>query len=157
MGKLSRINTYGRVMPDVPESRRKVMSAVRHKHTGPELLARSIIHRLGYRFTANGPKNRELAGSPDLVLPGRRTVIFVHGCFWHGHTKCQKYRPPKTRTDFWNNKIERNRTRDKRILKILKEQGWRVLIVWECELHPARRKNLEDRLKKQIPQLLKHK
>jgi DNA mismatch endonuclease, patch repair protein len=133
----------------VPDNRRKIMAAVRHKDTGPELFVRSLIHSLGYRFTVKGPKNKSLPGSPDIVLPARNTVIFVHGCFWHGHSLCKKYHPPKTRTDFWNNKIIKNRKRDKKTLKLLKALGWKTMVVWECEL-----KNVK-KLKQKLVLILK--
>lgn len=124
------------------------MAAVGHKDTGPERIARSILHCLGYRFTVNGPKNRSLPGSPDIVMPGRRTVVFVHGCFWHGHDNCKKYRPPKIRTEYWNNKIEKNRNRDKQTLKRIKALGWKAFVIWECELAVERREKLLKKIEK---------
>ena len=97
-----------------------------------------MLHRLGYRFTLNGPKNKKLPGKPDIVLPKYKTVIFVHGCFWHGHADCKNFRYPKTRTEWWKAKIDGNVARDKDRIRQLEKMGWRVLVIWECEL-----KNLE--------------
>ena len=101
-------------MADVftPEKRSEVMSRIRSHNTKPELAVRSMLHGLGYRFTVNGPKNRALPGKPDIVLPKHRTVIFVHGCFWHGHENCPYFRIPKTRREQWTAKIKANRARD---------------------------------------------
>lgn len=110
------------------------MSRIRSKNTKPELLVRSMLHRLGYRFTVNGPKNKQLPGKPDIVLPKYRTVIFVHGCFWHTHEGCKNYRLPKTRTEWWQAKLEGNAARDARRQAELRKMGWKVLVVWECEL-----------------------
>jgi len=103
-------------MADVftPEKRSEVMSRIRGRDTKPELALRSMLHRLGYRFTVNGPKNKSLPGKPDLVLPKFRTVIFVHGCFWHGHQHCPAFRLPKSSRAFWKTKIEGNQARDLR-------------------------------------------
>jgi DNA mismatch endonuclease (patch repair protein) len=110
--------------------RSKIMAAVKTKNTGPEVAVRSMLHRLGYRYRLH---DKRLAGSPDLVFPGRRKVVFVHGCFWHGHT-CRWGRLPKTRPEYWAPKIEGNRVRDRRNMKALREEGWRSLTVWQCEL-----------------------
>jgi DNA mismatch endonuclease (patch repair protein) len=95
-----------------PEKRSEVMSRIRGRDTQPELALRSMLHRLGYRFTVHGPKNKSLPGRPDLVLPKYRTVIFVHGCFWHGHEHCPYFRLPKSRHAFWKAKIDDNPQRD---------------------------------------------
>jgi DNA mismatch endonuclease (patch repair protein) len=126
-------------MPDVfsPEKRSQIMSRIRSRDTKPELAVRSLLHRLGFRFTVNGPKNRSLPGKPDIVLPKHRTVVFVHGCFWHGHPNCKLFRMPKSRVEFWSAKIEGNRARDERAQRALDLLGWRYLIVWECELNGA--------------------
>jgi DNA mismatch endonuclease (patch repair protein) len=127
------------------------MSRIRGRDTKPELALRSMLHRLGYRFTVNGPKNRSLPGKPDLVLPKHRTVIFVHGCFWHGHEHCPHFRLPKTRRAWWKHKIEGNRARDLRNENGLRNQGWHVVTIWECAL-----KKTSDRawLISRIPALL---
>ena len=113
-----------------PEQRSAVMSRIRGKDTKPELVVRRLAHAMGYRFRLN---RRDLPGSPDLVFPGRRKVIFVHGCFWHGHD-CRKANLPRTRTDYWATKIQRNRMRDAASLNALQELSWEVLVIWECEM-----------------------
>ncbi|MCC5807218.1 MAG: DNA mismatch endonuclease Vsr [Opitutales bacterium] len=119
------------------EQRSYNMSRIRSKDTKPEILIRSMLHGLGYRFTVNGPKNRQLPGKPDIVLPKYGTVIFVHGCFWHGHEGCKDFRLPKTRTDWWRAKIDRNRSRDARNLAAVRALGWRALVIWSCEFNTA--------------------
>jgi DNA mismatch endonuclease (patch repair protein) len=123
-----------------PEKRSQVMSRIRSRNTKPELAVRSMLHRLGYRFTVNGQKNRSLPGRPDIVLPKYRTVIFVHGCFWHGHENCSKFRMPKSRHSYWKRKIDGNRDRDLRNEDALSDMGWRVVTVWECRLNFLRKK-----------------
>lgn len=113
-----------------PERRSFIMSKVGRKNTAPEMTLRRALHALGYRFRLH---RRELPGTPDLVFPGRRKVIFVHGCFWHGHN-CQWGRAPKSRLDYWQNKIETNRERDSMALTRLEDAGWGALVVWQCEL-----------------------
>lgn len=113
------------------------MSRIRSKNTKPELIVRSILHRLGYRFTVNGPKNKQLPGRPDIVLPKYKTVIFVHGCFWHGHKGCKDFRLPKTRTEWWKAKLDGNVARDAKRRKDLKQLGWNVVVIWGCELKGA--------------------
>lgn len=121
------------------------MSRIRSKDTKPELAVRSILHRLGYRFTVNGPKNKQLPGKPDIVLPKYKTVIFVHGCFWHGHLGCKHFRLPKTRTEWWKAKLEGNVARDGRNQKALRKLGWKVVVVWECEIKSSKfNKKLAD-------------
>ncbi|MBC2606975.1 DNA mismatch endonuclease Vsr [Pelagicoccus albus] len=116
------------------ERRSWVMSRVRGKHTKPERLVRSLLHRLGYRFTVNGPKNKNLPGKPDIVLPARKCVIFVHGCFWHRHQNCRIATTPKSNVAYWQEKFERNVERDRTAQSVLAESGWRVIVIWECEL-----------------------
>ena len=111
-----------------------VMSRVRGRNTKPERIVRSLLHRLGYRFTVNGPKNRQLPGKPDIVLPKYRAVLFVHGCFWHRHPGCKSATTPKSNTDYWNAKFKRNVERDKANAIALRDAGWRVIVFWECEL-----------------------
>jgi DNA mismatch endonuclease (patch repair protein) len=140
-------------MADVftPEKRSEVMSRIRSRDTKPELALRSMLHGLGYRFTVNGPKNRSLPGKPDIVLPKYRTVIFVHGCFWHGHENCRVARIPGSRTEWWAAKIGGNRIRDIRNEKTLLKLGWHVVTVWECALDTvSSRKWLEKRLPRLI-------
>src|SRR5215471_424622 len=110
------------------EKRSWIMSRVRGSDTDPELMIRSMLHRLGYRFRLH---RRDLPGTPDIVLPSRRAIIFVNGCFWHGHS-CRRGRLPTTNSEFWQQKISKNRERDRRAQKQLRKEGWRVLIVWQC-------------------------
>lgn len=111
------------------------MASIHSASTKPELCLRKALWQRGFRYRLN---DRRLPGSPDLVLPRYRTVIFVHGCFWHGHDGCSKYTIPKTNTDFWVAKVKRNKERDQEVWRQLEAKGWCVIIVWECEL----RKNL---------------
>lgn len=113
-----------------PERRSWLMSRVRSEDTSAELRVRSAIHRLGFRFRLN---RRDLPGKPDLVFPKRRTVLFVHGCFWHRHRNCPKAGTPKTRTEFWQEKFHRNVDRDTAATEALETLGWKVEVVWECE------------------------
>jgi len=99
---------------------------------------RSLLHRAGYRFTANGPLNKKLPGKPDIVLPRFKTVVFVNGCFWHGHENCKISRIPKTRTEWWKAKIGRNQERDAQANQALSGLGWQVVTVWECEIKEKR-------------------
>lgn len=119
------------------------MAAIRGRDTTPELRVRRLLHRLGYRFRLH---RRDLPGSPDIVLPRFRTVIFVHGCFWHRHPGCRYATTPKTRTDFWTAKFHKNMERDARQQSDLRSAGWTVVIVWECELRDI--DALTDRLQK---------
>jgi DNA mismatch endonuclease (patch repair protein) len=137
-------------MADVftPEKRSELMSRIRGGNTRPELVVRSMLHRMGYRFTVNGPLNRNLPGRPDLVLPRYRTVVFVHGCFWHGHEDCRDFRLPATRREWWTAKIEGNRARDARVEAALRAMGWHVITIWACALKTAKsRAWLEGRLR----------
>ena len=109
------------------------MSRVRAKNTKPEVYVRSMLHRMGYRFRIH---QKGLPGKPDIILPKYHTVVFVHGCFWHGHEGCKDFAPPKTRTGWWLNKINGNKKRDIDNVTQLKNLGWKVIIVWECELTP---------------------
>ena len=112
------------------ERRSYIMSRVGQKDTKPELALRRALHRLGYRFRLH---RRDLPGSPDIVFPSRRKVVFVHGCFWHGHG-CRWGRLPKSRPEYWKPKIETNRERDKEALSALRDAGWEPKVVWQCEL-----------------------
>lgn len=113
-----------------PEARSRLMSRVRSRDTTPERGVRTLLHGMGYRFRLH---REDLPGTPDIVMPGRNLVIFVHGCFWHGHS-CKVDKMPKSKTEYWNPKIEANRERDLRKARKLRRMGWRVLTVWECEL-----------------------
>lgn len=107
------------------------MSQIRAQNTVPELAVRSIVHSLGYRFRIHSNK---LPGTPDIVLPRLKTVIFVHGCFWHRHSHCSFAYTPKTRKEFWENKFQRNVLHDQEVTNELTCLGWNVVTVWECEL-----------------------
>lgn len=112
------------------EKRSQVMSAIRSKDTSPEILIRKALHARGYRYRLH---RKNLPGTPDLVLRKFRAVLFVNGCFWHGHN-CSLFKLPKTNQDFWQKKIQANRDRDSTVNKMLIDAGWRVLIVWECSI-----------------------
>lgn len=120
-------------MADVvsPQKRSEMMSGIKGKDTKPELAFRKVLHARGFRFRLH---NRDLPGKPDLVLARYRTVIFIHGCFWHGHGNCKLFRLPKSRTEFWQEKISGNTARDRKQLGMLVDLGWRILVVWECAL-----------------------
>ena len=120
------------VMTDILNSldRSERMSRIRAKDTKPELIVRKALWAAGFRYTLHG---RGLAGKPDLVMPSIRTVIFVHGCYWHGHS-CQKGRIPKQNSDFWRRKFDANMDRDRKASRRLRREGWSVLTVWECSL-----------------------
>ena len=107
------------------------MSRIRSKDTKPELIVRSALHKLGYRFRLH---RKDLPGCPDIVLPKYRTLIFVHGCFWHMHENCRDGTLPKTNQLTWKEKLERNMERDKANVKLLESLGWKVFIIWECEV-----------------------
>lgn len=118
-----------------------MMSGIRGTNTKPERLVRSGLHALGFRFLLH---RRALPGSPDLVLPKWNAVVFVHGCFWHGHEDCAYYRIPKTRTEFWREKINSNIRRDAEATEALHADGWRVGVVWECALRRDSRQTIEE-------------
>jgi DNA mismatch endonuclease, patch repair protein len=134
-------------MSDVfsPEKRSRIMSAIKGKNTKPEIRVRKLLHAMGYRFRLH---KKDLPGKPDIVLPRYKKIVFVHGCFWHGHKGCKRATTPKTRTGFWRNKIDKNRERDRRCVRQLRGKGYGVLTVWECEI-----KNLDkltNRLKRYL-------
>lgn len=107
------------------------MSRIKGKNTKPEMLVRKYLHANGFRYRLH---SKNLPGKPDIVLQKYKTVIFVNGCFWHGHSDCKYFIVPKTNTDFWMNKITGNITNDSKVIQALKKFGWKVIIVWECEL-----------------------
>lgn len=130
-------------MPDTmtKEQRHYCMSRIRGKDTRPEMVVRRGLHSLGFRYSLH---SRRLPGCPDLVLRRYHTVIFVNGCFWHGHPGCGKFRLPHSNVEFWAEKIRRNKERDAAEAAALEALGWNVIVVWECELSPLdRRKTLE--------------
>lgn len=114
-----------------PEKRSWLMSRVTSKNTSPELTVRVLLHRLGYRFRLH---EQQLRGKPDIVFSKKRKVIFVHGCFWHGHVGCRLGRLPQSNLDFWAPKIERTRIRDQETISALEADGWQPLVIWQCEL-----------------------
>jgi DNA mismatch endonuclease (patch repair protein) len=107
------------------------MRRIRSKGMRPELAVRSMVHGMGYRFRLH---RKDLPGKPDLVFVSRRKVIFVHGCFWHSHRRCKTAHKPKSNADYWGPKLKRNQARDKKNLAALSAQGWKPLVIWECEL-----------------------
>lgn len=112
-------------------ARSAVMARIRSKNTGPEMTVRKLVFAAGYRYRLHV---RKLPGSPDLVFPSRKKIIFVHGCFWHRHDNCASSRIPKSRADFWSEKLNGNKARDERNHEALLQLGWQILVVWECEL-----------------------
>ena len=118
-----------------PSERSLRMSRIRSKDTVPELALRRELHRLGFRYRLHGAS---LPGRPDLVLRKYKSVVFVHGCFWHRHDGCKIASIPKSNTEFWLQKFERNIARDRRVCLLLASEGWRVFVVWECELSPRK-------------------
>lgn len=125
------------------------MSRIKGTDTKPEMLVRKFLHANGIRFRVH---NKNLPGKPDLTLTKYHTVIFVNGCFWHGHKGCRYFVLPKTRTAWWQEKIEETKNRDKKAIQYLKAQGWKPIIIWECELKPD---NKEKTLKKLINKITK--
>ena len=113
-----------------PEQRRRVMQAIKSKDTGPEMAVRRLAHRLGYRYRLH---RKGLPGRPDLVFGGRKKIIFVHGCFWHAHS-CRYGRAPTSREEYWLPKLKRNKERDAENQAKLRELGWSVMVIWECEI-----------------------
>lgn len=111
------------------------MSRIRSRDTTPERVVRSVLHRMGYRFRLHA---KELPGHPDIVLPRHSTVVLVHGCFWHQHPRCRFAYTPKTRRSFWQRKFEENKERDVRARRRLRNLGWRVVTVWECQTEDAK-------------------
>lgn len=128
-------------MPDIvdPETRSRIMSSIRGKDTKPELLIRRALHAKGLRYRLHA---RNVPGRPDMVFPQFRSVIFVNGCFWHGHD-CPLFRLPDTRTEFWRAKIAGNKKRDEEVAIMLLENGWRRLVVWECAIRGRSRLPLD--------------
>ncbi len=125
-----------------PEQRHRCMAAIKGKNTKPELLVRKFLFSHGFRYRLNSPR---LPGHPDIVLRKYRTVIFINGCFWHGHQGCRHYVLPKSNTEYWKTKIERNRTRDAEVQTKLASMGWHFINIWECQLKPkVRQETLES-------------
>ena len=138
-------------MSDVhtPEQRHKNMAAIHSSSTKPELKLRRALWSLGFRYRIN---EKDLPGKPDIVLPKFRTVVFVHGCFWHGHKGCKYYTVPKTNTEFWTAKVTRNQQRDQEVWRQLEAKGWAVIIVWECEL---KKKDLSETVERVAAEIVR--
>ncbi len=121
-----------------PSERSERMSRIRSSNTAPEVALRRALHALGFRFRLH---RKDLPGKPDIVLPRYKTAIFVHGCFWHRHDGCKVANTPKSNTEFWTEKFDRNVARDIRAREMLEAKGWKVIVVWECELGSGRKVN----------------
>lgn len=130
-----------------PDRRSWNMSRIRAKDTKPEMVVRSLLHRMGYRFRLH---RSDLPGKPDIVLPKYGTVIFVHGCFWHRHKNCLLASTPKTRREFWRRKFTDNVARDDRNRRELEALGWKVMYVWECETENSNRDLLANKIRKKL-------
>lgn len=128
------------------EKRSDVMSKIGSKNTKPELILRSALFKKGFRYRVH---RKDLPGKPDIVLPKYKTIIFVHGCFWHYHKDCREGRIPSTNSNFWKTKLLKNVEKDEKNVKSLQEMGWKVMVVWECELE----KHLEEILEKLISEI----
>jgi DNA mismatch endonuclease (patch repair protein) len=141
-------------MPEkfTPEQRHEIMAKVHSQNTTPELYVRALFDEMGIAYTLD---NKTLPGKPDLVLPDFHTAVFVHGCFWHGHQDCRHGRVrPQTNAEYWNKKIDRNIERDKQEQAQLKEMGWNVLVIWECETRKKQRDVLAAKIHEFIAQTL---
>lgn len=124
------------------------MSRIKGKDTKPEMVVRKFLFAQGFRYRLH---TKNLPGKPDIVLPKYKTVIFIHGCFWHGHKGCKYFVAPKTRTEWWLGKINKNRKNDKKALSLLDSDGWKIITIWECELRPQLFKETIKRLLRQFP------
>ena len=124
------------------EERSKIMSHIPGKETKPEILVRKFLFAKGFRYRKNV---KSLSGTPDIVLPRYKTVVFIHGCFWHGHKSCLKSKLPQTRRDFWKKKISENVKRDRKDIQLLQKEDWNVITIWQCEINNSqkRQKRLE--------------
>ena len=137
-------------MPDMfsPEKRSEIMAKVHSSNTTPEICVRKLLHSMGYRFRLH---RRDLPGNPDIVLPKYKTVIFVHGCFWHGCPTCRHARiRPVANAEYWEKKLNRTIERDKMIMAALEQMGWRVLVIWECETKMKTLNELGKRIAREI-------
>jgi len=123
------------------------MSRIKSKDTIPELKVRSFLHQSGYRFRIN---RKDLPGNPDIVLPKYKTIVFVHGCFWHRHTNCRRCTTPKSNQIYWNNKFQQNIKRDKENIESLFQLGWKTIVVWECEVRKSNYQIIEMKLQNEI-------
>ena len=130
-----------------PKQRHANMASIRSKNTKPEMVVRRWLWSRGFRYRLNSPR---LPGHPDLVLRKYRTCVFVNGCFWHGHQGCRYFVVPKTNTEFWMNKIDANRARDQKKISELEAMGWRVIVIWECELKQGKQDDTLRRIVKML-------
>jgi DNA mismatch endonuclease (patch repair protein) len=137
-------------MTDVhtPEIRSYNMSRIRSTDTKPEVMVRKYLFAHGFRYRKN---DKRYPGKPDIVLPKYKTVIFINGCFWHMHANCEKFVMPKSNTEFWEEKLRRNQLNDFKKIRALEEMGWRVIIIWECELA---KETFEDRMQALIEEFI---
>jgi DNA mismatch endonuclease (patch repair protein) len=131
--------------------RRYNMQQIKSRNTKPELLVRKFLFAQGYRYKLH---DKKLPGKPDIILPKYHTLIFIHGCFWHGHSNCKFYKVPQTRTEWWLNKINRNKANDAKAVRALKKDGWKVIIIWECKLKPAVKEKTLQKIVIQLKQIL---
>ena len=127
-----------------PSARSRLMGKIRGRDTRPEMFVRRLVHGMGYRYRLHRP---DLPGKPDLVFRSRKKAIFVHGCFWHRHDCAKGVSLPGTRTEFWRDKLEANRARDRLALESLRRLGWDVMVVWECEVKQAEESALKGRIR----------
>lgn len=123
------------------------MSQIKGKDTKPEMLVRKFLHANGYRYRLH---TKDLPGKPDIVLPKYHTVIFINGCFWHGHQGCKYFTIPKTKTEWWTNKINTNIANDKKAIEALSKDGWKIITIWTCELKPDKLENTLISILKQL-------
>lgn len=128
------------------------MSRIRSRDTGPEILVRKFLFREGFRYKLN---DKSLPGKPDLVFPKYKTVLFIHGCFWHGHEGCKYFVIPKTRRKWWTDKINRNKQVDTENIRMLKGLGWKIITIWECKIKPDKREKTFSKLLNQLKQSVK--
>ena len=124
------------------EKRSAIMARIKGQNTKPEILVRKLVHSLGYRFRLH---QNTLPGKPDLVLRRHEKIIFVHGCFWHGHAGCARATVPSTNIDFWQRKLQGNKKRDMSVRRKLRRKGWKILVIWQCQIRSI--EDLRDRLK----------
>jgi DNA mismatch endonuclease (patch repair protein) len=145
--------TYFRYMTDVhdPATRSFNMSRIGGKNTKPEMLIRRFLYSKGFRYRLH---DKSLPGKPDIVLRKLRTLIFVHGCFWHGHENCKYFVVPKTQTGFWLDKIHRNKERDKEAILCLDKEGWKIIIIFECELKGSNQERTLSRIMENLNSIL---
>lgn len=135
-----------------PKKRSEIMSKISGKDTKPELLVRKFLFSRGFRYRLN---DKRYSGSPDIILPKYKKALFIHGCFWHGHTGCKASRLPETKRDFWEKKINNTRVRDKRNITALENLGWNVIVIWQCQL--KNKSNRQQRLESLVLEILNDK